>query len=77
MSLFVILKFPAVPSPVRPDARRGWNPEDRCRHPPDYIAGDTAGGTLRGAQDKVSNRGIPEQRRMVSPSEARGYCLWY
>ncbi|CAI9558799.1 unnamed protein product, partial [Staurois parvus] len=27
--------------------RRGWNPDDRCRHLPDYIAGDTAGGTLR------------------------------
>ncbi|CAI9600622.1 unnamed protein product [Staurois parvus] len=44
---FVILRFPAVPSPVRPDARRGRNPDDRCRHPPDYIAGDTAGGTSR------------------------------
>ncbi|CAI9596339.1 unnamed protein product [Staurois parvus] len=47
MSLFVIFKFPAVPSPVRPNARRERNPDDRCRHPPDYIAGDTAGGTLR------------------------------
>ncbi|CAI9590153.1 unnamed protein product [Staurois parvus] len=25
--------------------RRKRNPEDRCRHPSDYIAGDTAGGT--------------------------------
>ncbi|CAI9539244.1 unnamed protein product [Staurois parvus] len=32
---------------VRPDARRGRNPDNRCRHPPDYIAGDTAGGTSR------------------------------
>ncbi|CAI9546901.1 unnamed protein product [Staurois parvus] len=32
-------------SPIRPDAHRGWNPDDRCRHLPDYIAGDTAGGT--------------------------------
>ncbi|CAI9609441.1 unnamed protein product [Staurois parvus] len=39
--------FPAVPSPVRPDARRGRNTDDRCRHPPDYIAGDIAGGTSR------------------------------
>ncbi|CAI9565690.1 unnamed protein product, partial [Staurois parvus] len=31
MSLFVIFKFPAVPSPVRPDARRGRNPDDRCQ----------------------------------------------
>ncbi|CAI9608279.1 unnamed protein product [Staurois parvus] len=63
MSLFVIFKFPAVPSPVRPDARMGWNPDDRCRHPPDYIAG---------AQDKVREEQIPVQRRMVSPSVARG-----
>ncbi|CAI9585547.1 unnamed protein product, partial [Staurois parvus] len=45
MSLFVIFKFPIVLSPVRPDARRERNPDDRCRHPLDYIARDTAGGT--------------------------------
>ncbi|CAI9579179.1 unnamed protein product [Staurois parvus] len=28
MSLFLIFKFTAVPSPVRPDARRGRNPDD-------------------------------------------------
>ncbi|CAI9582665.1 unnamed protein product, partial [Staurois parvus] len=39
--------------------------------------GDTAGGTSRGAQDKVSNRGITEQRLAVSPSVARGYRLCY
>ncbi|CAI9534100.1 unnamed protein product [Staurois parvus] len=33
--------------PIRPDARRGRNPDDRCRHPPEDIAGDTAGGTSR------------------------------
>ncbi|CAI9553680.1 unnamed protein product [Staurois parvus] len=47
MSLFVIFKFPASSVPVRPDARRGRNPDERCRHPPEDIAGDTAGGTLR------------------------------
>ncbi|CAI9606774.1 unnamed protein product [Staurois parvus] len=47
MSLFVIFKFPAIPSPVRPDARRGRNPDDRYRYPLDYIARDTAGGTSR------------------------------
>ncbi|CAI9549397.1 unnamed protein product [Staurois parvus] len=31
--------------PIRPSARRGWNPDNRCRHPPEDIAGDTAGGT--------------------------------
>ncbi|CAI9577813.1 unnamed protein product, partial [Staurois parvus] len=38
-------------------------------------------GTLQrdiaGAQDKVSDRGIPEQRRLVSLSVARGYRLCY
>ncbi|CAI9622803.1 unnamed protein product [Staurois parvus] len=33
--------------PVRPDARRGRNPDDTCWHLPDYIARDTAGGTSR------------------------------
>ncbi|CAI9622349.1 unnamed protein product, partial [Staurois parvus] len=63
--------------PVCPGARRGRNPDDRCQHPPDYIAGDTAGGTSREAQDKVSDRGITEQHSMVSPSVARGYRLCY
>ncbi|CAI9560382.1 unnamed protein product [Staurois parvus] len=34
-------------------------------------------GDIVGAQDKVSDRGIAEQRCMVSPSVARGYRLWY
>ncbi|CAI9540952.1 unnamed protein product, partial [Staurois parvus] len=67
MSLFVIFKFPAVPSPVRPDARRGRNPEDRCRG---HCRGDIAG-----AQDKVSEEQTPEQHRMVSLSVARGLPL--
>ncbi|CAI9621971.1 unnamed protein product, partial [Staurois parvus] len=41
----------------------------------------SAGGHYRrdiaGAQDKVSDGGIPEQRHMVSPSVARGYRLCY
>ncbi|CAI9597807.1 unnamed protein product, partial [Staurois parvus] len=32
---------------------------------------------IAGAQDKVSDRGIPEQRRMVFLSVARGYCFCY
>ncbi|CAI9541104.1 unnamed protein product [Staurois parvus] len=32
---------------------------------------------IAGAQDKVSDRGIVEQCRMVSPSVARGYRLCY
>ncbi|CAI9599592.1 unnamed protein product, partial [Staurois parvus] len=45
----------------------------------------SAGGYYRGhcrrdivgAQDKVSEEQIPEQRLMVSQSVARGYCLCY
>ncbi|CAI9567053.1 unnamed protein product [Staurois parvus] len=32
---------------------------------------------ITGVQDKVSDQGIPEQRRMVSPSVAWGYRLCY
>ncbi|CAI9615667.1 unnamed protein product, partial [Staurois parvus] len=32
---------------------------------------------IAGAQDKVSDRGIAEQRRMVFPSVTRGYRLCY
>ncbi|CAI9533602.1 unnamed protein product, partial [Staurois parvus] len=32
---------------------------------------------IAGAQDKVSDRGIAEQRHMVFPSIARGYRLCY
>ncbi|CAI9576597.1 unnamed protein product [Staurois parvus] len=32
---------------------------------------------IAGAQDKVSDRGIAEQYRMVFPSVAWGYCLCY
>ncbi|CAI9549814.1 unnamed protein product, partial [Staurois parvus] len=32
---------------------------------------------IAGAQDKVSEEQIPEQRYMVSPSVARGYRLCY
>ncbi|CAI9595260.1 unnamed protein product, partial [Staurois parvus] len=32
---------------------------------------------IAGAQDKVSDRGIVEQRRIVFPSVARGYRLCY
>ncbi|CAI9571060.1 unnamed protein product [Staurois parvus] len=77
MSLFVIFKFPAVPSPIRPDARGGRNPDDRCRHPPDYISVDTAGGTSWERRTRLSDRGIAEQRRMISPIVARGYHLCY
>ncbi|CAI9615099.1 unnamed protein product, partial [Staurois parvus] len=50
---------------------RERNPEDRCWHPPEDIAGDTARGGIAGAQDKVREEQILEQRRMLSPSVAR------
>ncbi|CAI9555038.1 unnamed protein product [Staurois parvus] len=31
--------------PIRSNARRGRKPDDRCRHSPEDIPGDTAGGT--------------------------------
>ncbi|CAI9598209.1 unnamed protein product [Staurois parvus] len=34
-------------------------------------------GDITGAQDKVSEEGIPEQRCMVFLSVAQGYCLCY
>ncbi|CAI9606047.1 unnamed protein product [Staurois parvus] len=40
---FTFLNFPPVPS----RRLREWNPEDRCWHRPEDIAGDTAGGTSR------------------------------
>ncbi|CAI9550379.1 unnamed protein product [Staurois parvus] len=47
MSPFDIFKFPTSSVPIRPGARRGRNPEDRCQHRPEDIAGDAAGGTSR------------------------------
>ncbi|CAI9559101.1 unnamed protein product, partial [Staurois parvus] len=70
MSLFVIFKFPAVPSPYVPTlAGDGTQMTDAgiCRG---HCRRDIAG-----AQDKVSDRGIPEQRCIVSPSVARGLPL--
>ncbi|CAI9600821.1 unnamed protein product, partial [Staurois parvus] len=64
MSLFVIFKFPAVPPPYVPTSA-GGHYRGHCRR-------DIAGG-----QDKVREEQIPEQRRMVSSSEARGYRLCY
>ncbi|CAI9607429.1 unnamed protein product, partial [Staurois parvus] len=74
MSLFVIFKFPAFLSPVRPDARRGRTqmPASAGLHCREHCRRD-----IVGAQDKVSKEQIPEQHRMVSPSVARGYCLCY
>ncbi|CAI9531702.1 unnamed protein product, partial [Staurois parvus] len=68
MSLFVIFKFPAVPSPCT--SRRSQGTEPRRQMP--ASAGLHCRGHCRrdiaGAQDKVRDRGIPEQCRMVSPS---------
>ncbi|CAI9596738.1 unnamed protein product, partial [Staurois parvus] len=74
MSLFVIFKFPAAPSPY---VLTPQGTEPRRQMP------ESAGGHCRGhcrrdiveAQDKVREEEIPEQRSMVSPSVARGYRL--
>ncbi|CAI9585144.1 unnamed protein product [Staurois parvus] len=76
MSLFVIFKFPTVLSPYVPTLQ---GTEPRRQMPA------SAGGhcwrhcrrNIAGVQDKVREEQILEQRRMVSPSVARGYRLWY
>ncbi|CAI9578211.1 unnamed protein product, partial [Staurois parvus] len=74
MSLFDIFKFPAVPSPVRPGARRGRNPDDRCWHHAGLHCRGHCRGDIAGAQDKVREEQIPDQHRMVFQSVARGYA---
>ncbi|CAI9602860.1 unnamed protein product [Staurois parvus] len=76
MSLFVIFKFPTAPSPYVPTSQ-GTEPR---RQMPASAGGHYRGHCRRdiaGAQNKVREEQIPEHRRMVSPSVARGYCLWY
>ncbi|CAI9608064.1 unnamed protein product, partial [Staurois parvus] len=76
MSLFVIFKFPAVPSPIRIDVA-GDKPR---RQMPASAGGHYRGHCRRdiaGVQDKVREEQIPEQHHMVSPSVARGYRLCY
>ncbi|CAI9573465.1 unnamed protein product [Staurois parvus] len=77
MSLFVIFEFPAVPSPYVPTLTGdGTQMTDAgiCRI---TLSGGHCRRDIAGAQEKVSDRGIVEQRRMVSPSVARGYRLCY
>ncbi|CAI9605918.1 unnamed protein product, partial [Staurois parvus] len=74
MSLFVIFKFPASSVP-----RTSQGTEPR-RQMPASDGGHCRGHCRRdivGAQDKVSDQEIPEQRCMVSLSVARGYRLCY
>ncbi|CAI9562527.1 unnamed protein product, partial [Staurois parvus] len=76
MSLFVIFKFPAAPSPYVPTSQgiepRGQMLASAGRHYRGHCRRDIAG-----AQDKVREEQIPEQRCMVSPGAARGYRLCY
>ncbi|CAI9567022.1 unnamed protein product, partial [Staurois parvus] len=77
MSLFVIFKFPA--SSIPRTSRRSQGTEPR-RQMPVSAGGHCRGhcrGDIVGAQDNISEEQIPEQRRMVSPSVARGYRLCY
>ncbi|CAI9607527.1 unnamed protein product [Staurois parvus] len=76
MSLFVIFKFPAVPSPYVPTSQ-GTEPR---RQMPASTGGQYRGHCRRdiaGVQDKVREEQISEQHHMVSPSVARGYRLCY
>ncbi|CAI9589935.1 unnamed protein product, partial [Staurois parvus] len=76
MSLFVIFKFPTIPSLYVPTSQ-GTEPR---RQMPAFAGGHYRGHCRRniaGVQDKVREEQIPEQRHMVSPSVARGYRLCY
>ncbi|CAI9595765.1 unnamed protein product, partial [Staurois parvus] len=76
MSLFVIFKFTAIPSPYVLTSQ-GTKPRRQIPA--------SAGGHYKlhfrrdivGAQDKVSEEEIPEQCCMIFPSVARGYRLCY
>ncbi|CAI9605686.1 unnamed protein product, partial [Staurois parvus] len=72
VSLFVIFNFPAVPSPYVPKELRRQMSASAGEHYRGHCRRDIAR-----AQDKVREEQIPEQRRMVSPSIARGYRLRY
>ncbi|CAI9560108.1 unnamed protein product [Staurois parvus] len=64
-------KFPAVPSPYIPTSQG----TELRRQIPASAGGHYRGHCRRdiaGAQDKVREEQIPEQRRMVFPSVARG-----
>ncbi|CAI9543029.1 unnamed protein product, partial [Staurois parvus] len=58
MSLFVIFKFPAVPSPRTFRRRKERNTEDGCRHPLEEMGEDTAGGH-RGSAGQGKRRRDP------------------
>ncbi|CAI9590070.1 unnamed protein product, partial [Staurois parvus] len=76
MSLFHIFKCPAVPSPYVLTSQ-GTEPRRRM---PASARGHYRGHCRRdiaGAQDKVREEQIPEQRHMVNPSVARAHCLCY
>ncbi|CAI9550327.1 unnamed protein product, partial [Staurois parvus] len=66
--------LPPVPAPVRPDVT-GTGHRSRM---PASAGGDGRGrcrGHIVGAQAKVSEEQMPEQRRMVFPSVARGVTV--
>ncbi|CAI9549026.1 unnamed protein product, partial [Staurois parvus] len=71
MSLSDIFKFPASSVPRMSPTLQGTEPR---RQMPASAGGHYRGHCRRdilGAQDKVREEEIPEQRRMVSPSVAR------
>ncbi|CAI9587548.1 unnamed protein product, partial [Staurois parvus] len=77
MSLFDIFKFPAssVPRTSRPS--QGTEPRRQMPASAGRHCRGHCGRDITGAQDKVREEQIPEQRRMVSRSVSRGYRLCY
>ncbi|CAI9570389.1 unnamed protein product, partial [Staurois parvus] len=76
MSLLQLSNFPPVPSPYVPTSHE----TEPGRQMPASTGGHGQGHCRRdivGAQDKVSEEEIPEQRCRVFPSVARGYRLCY
>ncbi|CAI9601380.1 unnamed protein product, partial [Staurois parvus] len=76
MSLLQFSNFPPVPS-LYVLTSQGTEPR---RQMPASAGGDSRGHCRRdiaGAQDKVSEEEIPEQRCKEFPSVARGYRLCY
>ncbi|CAI9623669.1 unnamed protein product, partial [Staurois parvus] len=76
MALFVIFKFPAVPSPVRPNVAG-----DRTQKTDAGIRWRTLQGTLQegncGSIGQGKRRTDPRAAPHGSPSVARGYRLCY
>ncbi|CAI9595958.1 unnamed protein product, partial [Staurois parvus] len=75
MSHFYIFEFSASSVPRTSRCRRDRNPEDRCRHRPEDITGDTAGGTHRGSAGQGKCRKDPGATLQCIPECSSGLPL--